>query len=286
MAASSAVARVEPGGSGAPAHALRSLGDLAFALDALTILAISIAICLASQRLVVMTVFVSVALALRLALWLFLPTAERDGTRAGEILFYALCTLFGAFNDWSSVTRHRVYEYTVPTDLPGLSDIPIWMLLYWGMVLRFMLSVAHWRRLGLLPQPDVLRIGSLELRGAVAKVSFELALVVATRQFIYRSFAHPVRSWLPFAIAIALAALVLRLDRRRLLLMAAVIVVGPLVEVLYIRLGGLHRYQLGWFFGVPLWIALWWGLGVTIWHDLGTRLQAACDALVSRRGRA
>jgi hypothetical protein len=259
-----------------------SLGDRAFFLDAAAIVAISVGICLASHQLGFMTVFVPVVLALRLVLFLSLPRAERDTSRAGEVAFYAICTVLGAFNDWSSVTRHRVYDYTVPTDLAGWSQIPIWMLLYWGMILRFMLSVAHWRRLGLAPERDGLHLFHWRLGGAVPRIALELGLVLATRQVVYRAFAHPLYSWLPFAVGIAVALLALGLDRRRVALMAAVIVIGPLVEALYIQVGGLHRYQLGWFFGVPLWIALWWGLAVTIWQDLGTRLQHACEALAAR----
>ena len=43
---------------------------------------------------------------------------------------------------------------------------------------------------------------------------------------------------------------------------------GPAVEIAYIQLGGLHRYQLGWLGGVPMWIALWWVLAILIWDDL------------------
>jgi len=38
--------------------------------------------------------------------------------------------------------------------------------------------------------------------------------------------------------------------------------------------GGLHHYALGWFAGVPLWIAPWWLLGLLVWKDLGWRLLA------------
>jgi hypothetical protein len=261
-----------------------SLGDRAFLLDAAAIVAVSAAICLVSHELGFMSVFVPAVLALRLVLWLLLPRDERDSSRLGEIAFYLLCTLLGAFNDWSSVVRHRIYDYTVPTDLPGLSQIPLWMLLYWGMILRFMLSVGHWRRLGFSPEPDRLRFFGFRLGGTTARVALELGLVLATRQVVYRAFAHPLYSWLPFAIGIGVALLVLDLDRRRVALMVGVIVLGPLVEALYIQVGGLHRYQLGWFFGVPLWIALWWGLAVTLWQDLGARLQRGCEAFARALG--
>jgi hypothetical protein len=260
----------------------RFVGDRAIAVDAVAVALVSIAICVASQRLSFMSVFVPVVLLLRTALFSSLPDSERDTSRLGEVAFYGLCTLLGAFNDWSSVTRHRVYDYTVPTDLPGLSLIPLWMLLYWGLILRFMLSVSHWRRLRLGPEPEALRLGARRFGGSLARLGVELGLVLATRQIVYRSFAHPLWSWLPFAVGILVALALLDLGWRRVLFMLAVIVIGPLVEALSLPGGGVHRYQLGWFFGVPLWIALWWGLAVTLWQDIGGRLQRACDALARR----
>jgi hypothetical protein len=259
----------------------RTLGDRAFAVDLAAVVAVSVAICLAGHRLTLMTVLVPVILLARLVWWLRLPDDERDATRAGELCFYLLCTAVGAFNDWSSVTWHRVYDYTVPTDLPGLSDIPTWMLLYWGMILRFVLSLARWRRLRLPPREDVVHLGPLKLRGAAPTIGFQLALVLATRQAVYRLYDHPLWSWLPFALALVIALWVLRPDRRRLALLAGVVVVGPLVEVLYIQVGGLHAYRLGWLAGVPLWIALWWGLAVLVWTDLGARLLSRASAMTS-----
>lgn len=258
---------------------MTGIGDRAFFVDLAAVVVVSAAICLFSKELALMSVLVPVVLALRLGAFLALPANERDGTRPGEVAFYALCTLLGGFNDWNSVTRHRVYDYTVPTDLEGLSHIPLWMLLFWGLILRFMVTLGHWRRLGLPPARDVVHLGWRELAGPLPKVLVELSLVLATRQAIYRTYAHPVWSWLPFALAIALYVLLLRPDRLRLALLAAVIVIGPLVEILYIQVGDLHAYRLGWLGGVPLWIALWWGLAVLVWQDIGTRLQRLFDRL-------
>jgi hypothetical protein len=85
-----------------------------------------------------MSVLVTAVIAVRLAIWLELPRAERDLDGAAEVVFFAIGTVVGAVNDWNSVTRHRVYDYGVSTDLPRLSLIPLWMLLYWGLILRFM----------------------------------------------------------------------------------------------------------------------------------------------------
>lgn len=245
----------------------RQVGDRPFLVDASAIALISLFICLFSQRLGWMTWLVPAVIVARVVLWLRLPRAERDLDGRAEVVLLALTTVLGAFNDWNSVTRHRVYDYTVPTDLPGLSHIPIWMLLYWGLILRFVLTVFHWRRVA-LPRAG----------GGALRVVFALALVLITRQAIYRFYAHPALSWLPFLLALALLLAVVRPDRGRLRLLAVVLVVGPAVEALYINVGQLHAYRLGWLGGVPIWIALWWGLAALIWDDLGTRLMDAIES--------
>jgi hypothetical protein len=106
-------------------------------------------------------------------------------------------------------------------------------------------------------------------------------LALLTRQTIYRSYDDPIWSWLPFALALAAAWIVLRPDRRRLGLLLGVGVAGPMVEVLYIQVGHLHRYRLGWLAGVPLWIVLWWVLAVLILEQLLARVAPR-----ARRGGA
>lgn len=34
----------------------------------------------------------------------------------------------------------------------------------------------------------------------------------------------------------------------------------------------LHENALGWLAGVPLWIALWWGVGALAWEEVAGRL--------------
>jgi len=105
-----------------------------------------------------------------------------------------------------------------------------------------------------------------------------LLLALGTRQTIYRFYDDPLWSWLPFAAALALYPLLFGLTRHEARLAGLTLAVGPLVEVLYIQVGGLHRYPLGWIGGVPLWIALWWVLAVLLWRDLGSRIQSALIA--------
>lgn len=251
----------------------RKVGDRAFLVDAAAVALISAFICLFSERLTLMSVLVPLVLALRLALWLALPRAERDLDGRAEVAFFALATAFGAFNDWNSVTRHRVYDYTVPTDLPGVSHIPVWMLLYWGLILRFVLTVFHWRRSGLPRAGDAVWLGRRALTQPALRVALLLGIVLGTRQAIYRLYADPLWSWLPFALGLSAALLLFRPDRGRLRLLAVVLGVGPAVEALYINVGQLHAYRLGWLGGVPLWIALWWVLAALVWEDLGSRIM-------------
>ncbi len=101
-----------------------------------------------------------------------------------------------------------------------------------------------------------------------------LALVFATRQGIYRLWDHPLWSWAPFAAAIAVYVLLLGPGRAELRLALIALTVGPLAEAALIGFGDLHRYALGWFLGVPLWIVLWWVLAAWIWGELSGRLEA------------
>lgn len=248
------------------------VGDRAFALDAGVIVVISFAICLAADRLALMTVLVPAVLATRFVLWSRLPGAERGGRASRELLLFGVCLLLGGFNDWNSVARHGVYEYTVPHRISGL---PVWMLLYWGMILRFLITLFRWSRLDPPARPrDAVHLGGVVLHSAALKVALQLGLVLSTRQLIYRHHGDPLLSWLPFALALVAYALLFRPDRGERFLIGLFAVGGPLVEVLYIQVGGLHRYDLGWLGGVPLWIALWWILAMLIWRDVSQRVQA------------
>ncbi len=233
--------------------------DRGVVVDVGAMLAVGIAVCLASHRLSFMTALVAAALVVRLLL------ACTWGGRAlrVELPFFALCTLIGAANDWNTVVRHGVYVYSVPTDL-AWSTIPLWMLLYWGLVLRAIASLA-----------GSARLGETREGAGVFSVAAQLALVLATRQAIYRLWSDPVWSWAPFAIGLLVYVLVLRPPQRARRLALVALVVGPPVEMAFIHFGGLHRYALGWFFGVPLWIVLWWALGVLVFADLAPRLERA-----------
>jgi hypothetical protein len=262
---------VGPGARTAPLASHR-----AFAIDAAAVAFVSAGICLAAHELAFMTLLVPAVLALRLLAWSRLPVAERGHTFGSELVFFALCTVLGAANDWNSVVRQRIYAYGVPCYFPDLSTVPLWMLAYWGMILRFLATLCRWE--GLAPRPgarDDVRLPGRVLCSARAKVLGELLLVVVTRALVYRHYGDPWLSWLPFAAALVLYAGLFRPDRHALWLAVLLAVGGPAVEIAYIRLGGLHDYALGWLAGVPLWIVLWWALAILVWDDLATRILGA-----------
>ena len=245
-----------------------------FAIDACLILVVSAAISVASRQLAFMTVFVPAVILARMAA--VAAVARSEGVSLGaEACFLLLCTALGAFNDWNSVCNKKIYDYTVPHYF-AFSTIPIWMLLYWGMILRFLARMARWQVLG--PPADAnnaVGLGRFVVESAPLKVAAELALVLVTRQAIYRLYEHPVLSWLPFLLALLVMLVLFRPDRHDLKLLAIFLVGGPLIEILYIQLGDLHRYHHGWIGGVPLWIALWWLVCVLIWKDLAFRVESA-----------
>lgn len=248
-----------------------TVDDRALGVDASAIVIVSIAICTASHELAWMTLLVPAVIGLRFLAWTRLPRSSRGHGLGVEIGLFAIGLLLGAANDWNSVMRHRIYEYTVPHYWPALTTIPLWMLLYWGMIVRFVISVCRWRRLGppALPQDRVL--GASQPR-AWLKVALQLVLLLATRQAIYRLHGHPVWSWLPFVVALVVWLVLLHPTQHDLRLLGLVAIGGPGIEVLYIQVGHLHRYALGWLAGVPLWIALWWLLAIVVLNDLSARL--------------
>lgn len=258
----------------------RLVGHRELVLDAGTIGLVSIAISLAAHRLAVMDLVVGLVFAARFCLWTRIPREERlfpDLSR--ELVFWCFCAILGGFNDWNTVVNHGVYEYTVPAELPRFSTIPLWMLLYWGQILRALVSLSTHEWFASKPR-NGLRMGKLVFESRVGRVLFEVALILVTRQAIYRYYRDPVLSWGPFAAALLVAFVVLMPDRNDVKLIGVVALVGSLLEMLYIQVGGLHRYHLGWLAGVPVWIALWWLLAVLLWKDLAERIVAE----ISRAG--
>lgn len=261
----------------APERELIRVGDRALAADLAVCAIVSVAIAAASDHLLLMTILVPLLQIARLITWQSLGSEQRGTASArAEVAFCVLCTVLGATNDWISVVRHRIYDYQVPVWYPAWSTIPLWMLLYWGSVLRAMASLAGWERLSSgLAQRNEVRFHGRAVRSAPLKIALELLLVISTRQCIYRWYLDPLWSWLPFAVALLAYVKLFPRSCRDWLFAAIVLCVGPAVEVIYIQVGWLHRYHLGWIAGVPLWIVLWWVLASWVWRDLAPRLQQA-----------
>jgi len=239
--------------------------DRALLLECVTVATIVALACLFAQKLVLMSVLVPAVIVVRMFVFHSLPDDARRLSTSREAIFFAICIVLGAFNDWNTVVRHHVYAYTVPSDLGRHSTIPAWMLLAWGPILRFMAELSRWPRLG---TPD-----GRTIRGGALRVLGMLLLVLVTRQTIYRWWAHPIASWAPFAIALVAYFVLFRPGTRGLRLAGIVMIVGPTAESILVNVAGLHRYALGWFFGVPLWIVLWWITAALIWGEISLRIE-------------
>ena len=242
------------------------------AIDAAAVGIASAAICLASRQLLLMSVFIPVVFIARSAVVVVLAKREDISIKA-ELFFLLICTVLGAFNDWNSVCRQEIYRYTVPHYFE-FSTIPLWMLLFWGLILRFIARLARWGKLG--PPAGAnnrVGLGRFTVESATLKITIELLLIAATRMSIFHAYQDPLWSWLPFLLALIIFLLVCSPSKHDLWLLLCFLLGGPLIEILYIQLGGLHAYDLGWIGGVPLWIVLWWLLAVLVWKDLAYRLE-------------
>ncbi|MBT3981774.1 MAG: hypothetical protein HOE90_10500 [Bacteriovoracaceae bacterium] len=233
-------------------------------VDTFVIVAISILICFFSKKLLLMSIVVPLILAVRL-----IYTLIRFDEKKQEIILYTICTILGAFNDWNSVVGKGVYDYHAPVYFPEFSTIPIWMLLYWGMILRYMAAVAWWPGLGKdVELKNEVHLGSKVWKSTPTKIILQLAIVFVTRQFIYHYYLDSVLSFAPFVVALILYSLIFRPNKREIKLGLLCISLGTVVEILYIGAGDLHYYHHGILFGVPIWISLWWSLSVIIWKDI------------------
>ena len=248
-------------------------------LDAVAVALVGLAICVAGQRPWLMTAVVAIAIAGRLALF------ARAGGRLGpELAFLLVCVAVGGGNDWNTVVRHDVYAYDVPALLPVDGAIPVWMLLYWGLILRFVSRLARWPALGATPDPsDLVGLPGARRARPGVRLGIQLVLVLGTRQAVYRWFDDPLLSWLPFAAAAVLWGTFLGLSQRDRRLALLALTVGTAGEAALITVGGLHRYALGLVGGVPLWIMIWWPLAVLVWADVGGRIEDALGAQPRRR---
>lgn len=253
----------------------------ALAIDLASVALVGAAACIDAHDTARMTAVVAVTYVGRLAAWSRLAPGDRPLPMWAEVPFLALCAVVGGFNDWNTVDRHHVYSYGVPSDLSPLSSIPLWMLAYWGLILRLVSTLGLFSGLG-EPGPDG-AVRGLSGQRPWLRLALMLAMVALTRQAIYRLWADPLWSWLPFAGALLLHPALFRWGprERRLALISAT--AGPVAEALLIKVGGLHQYALGWLLGVPVWIALWWVVAVLIWAELSRLALPRLGAWASGR---
>ena len=166
--------------------------------------------------------------------------------RRGDWIFFLIGVVAGGGNDVMSMYK-GVYSYTPESILPV--PIPLWMVVFWGQIF---VSFRKLMRFGPFRGPA----GGPE-RLLDAPLFLDLLIVVAYRLIIYRTASQP---WLPDALFAAI--LIVRLlvfpppDHERKL-MLAMLVIGPLYEILLIGCG-LYNYQTGVVFGMPLWLIVYW----------------------------
>lgn len=241
------------------------------AVDAAAVAAVSAGVLALADRPAVMWLLLVAVLLARFAAF---RATHPDRSLAAEVAFFALCTVVGAVNDLNTVVAHGVYRYEATAELPTVSSIPLWMLVFWGLILRFVFAITRWRALG---PPEVPARRVLGRAGRGRQLVLLVCIVVSTRLALYAWYAHPIASWLPFLAGLAVFALAGRADRHDARLAGLALVAGPIAEALFIEVGGLHAYALGWLFGVPLWIVLWWALAIWIWKDVGAWAYAGLE---------
>ena len=166
--------------------------------------------------------------------------------RRGDWVFFLIGVIVGGGNDLLSMYK-GVYSYAAPTVLPA--PIPLWMVVFWGQIF---VSFRKLMRYGQFLGPDEPPARLLDL-----PLALDLVVAVVYRLIIYRTASIP---WQPDALyaAILVTRLLLippREHERKLLL--AMLVIGPVYEMILIG-AGFYHYQTGVLFGMPLWLIVYW----------------------------
>ncbi len=220
--------------------------------EALVLIIAAVIISITGENTKVMSVVVAVIIAARFALLY----------RRGDVLFFVLGVILGGGNDLMSMYK-GVYHYTPPTILPV--PIPVWMVTFWGLAFVFFRKLMRYGPF--LGEDNYRRIIDLPL-------AVDLVIVIVYRMIVYRFFAEP---WLPgalFASILAVRLLLLPPSSNERKLMLAILVLGPLYEITLIH-AGLHVYQNGVIFGMPLWLVVYWVFIVRVIKAVTDRLERA-----------
>lgn len=237
--------------------------------DFIAVIVISALILLSVDNEMIMSVVVASVVVWRNLIY---PLIKKDSL-SSSLVFYIICVLLGGFNDWRSVDVKKIYEYHAPTSFPDFSSIPLWMYLYWGIILCLMSRLGRWNwGRSYVNSDELLPWFKKGLTSPVMKILGQLLLIFITRQTIYTNYLDPFYSWFPFVVAIVAYVIVFRVNVQDILFFFTAIILGTIVESAYITLANLHFYHLGIIYGVPVWITLWWGLSVLIWRDLSYRI--------------
>jgi len=180
--------------------------------------------------------------------------------RKGDLIFFFLGFVLGGGNDLISMYK-KVYAYLPAPDI-SLLPIPMWVLLFWGLIFVFFRKLMRFGPF-LGEPPKRLIDQPLLLDGLI---------LVIYRMIIYRTAD---RFWLPDALFAAI--LVLRLlvsvpskNERRLML--TMLVLGPAYEIWLIHCG-LYVYQTGFFYGMPLWLIVYWVFVIRLLKAIFDRIE-------------
>jgi hypothetical protein len=242
------------------------------AIDAAVIAAVSLAICTMSQHLWFMTLFVILAIAVRF--WaLYKVAAKENISMVGEGIFFTICAVVGAAYDWNAVAVRSLYFYLVPNFFPTL-PIPVWMMLYWGMILRGLARFARWRALSPPPSPaKSIGISDMRIDAGWLKVIAELAIMFLAGRAIGKLYMDPILSWLPFAAGLGIYLILFPPEKHDLKLLMVGLFVCPAIEIAYVRTGDLYKFYLDDIYGAPVWLFFWWMLAILTWKDLAFRME-------------
>ncbi len=173
--------------------------------------------------------------------------------RRHDWIFLLIGVVAGGGNDMLSMMK-GVYSYTPPHELA--IPIPLWMLLFWGYVFvafRQLFALSAFKGEGFGGRPW--RID--------ARLLADLAVVVAFRVIIYHYVRHEPIPTIGYAVVLGLRLMFIPPKRRDWLLMAVVMVAGPIYEALLIRFG-LYVYSDPVFLGMPAWLLIYWAFIIPI----------------------
>ena len=217
------------------------------------ILTVPVAVALWGQKSEWMAVFTLINLTIRFLL-AYKPKDE---------WFFLLGLAAGGGNDLFSMIR-GVYAYTPPHLLPW--PIPLWIFPFWGQVFLLFRRALDY---GPFRGPGVGKVLQWDSRLAA-----DLVILAIFKFFVYGYASH---LYLPSLVGVLLLGArfaVLRPTPTEWRVLAITMTVGPAYEIILVKLG-LYNYQHGYFFGLPVWLLVFWALSLLISKNLYDRMERA-----------